>query len=214
MHARCVCVLAWTQTCLNIKTSAPACVRRKNPPLPRTKLQKLATTGLGADLLFHQLLSSISSSPRIRPPPPKQQPELYFTGRKQILSARLCCFTSATVYLPVSRSFLFLHVPDIIIAVRGMIICLLWKLADCLSPVPEELPLKGVPLEKHHKSGFSSAQTHKGADRTTQGRKGRYSKRRRERERERVAGPLCYNIYLYRSIHHTSFSASSLEQAG
>lgn len=77
-------------------------------------------------------------------------------------------FTSATVYLPGSRLLLFLHVPDIIIAVRGMIICLLWKLADCLSPVPEELPLKGVPLEKHHKSGYSSAQTHKGADRTTQ----------------------------------------------
>ncbi|KAJ4938917.1 hypothetical protein JOQ06_028383, partial [Pogonophryne albipinna] len=43
-------------------------------------------------------------------------------------------------------------------------------LADCLSPVPEELPLKGVSLEKHHKSGFSSAQTHLGADRTTEDR--------------------------------------------
>lgn len=78
------------------------------------------------------------------------------------------CFTSASVYQPGSRLLLFLHVPDIIIAVQGMIICLLWKLADCLSPVPEELPLKGVPLEKHHKSGFSSAQTHKAAHRTTQ----------------------------------------------
>lgn len=33
-----------------------------------------------------------------------------------------------------------------------MIICLPWKLADCLSPVPAELLLKGVPLEKHHKN--------------------------------------------------------------
>ena len=71
-----------------------------------------------------------------------------FHGRKQILSAQLSAF-----YLCYcgSRLLLFLHVPDIIIAVRRMIICLLWKLADCLSPVPEELPLKGVPLEKHHK---------------------------------------------------------------
>lgn len=68
----------------------------------------------------------------------------------------------------VTASLLFLHVPDIIIAVQGMIICLLWKLADCLSPVPEELPLEGVSLEKHHKSGLSSAQTCKGADRKTQ----------------------------------------------
>lgn len=114
--------------------------------------------------------------------------------------------------MPGSFLLLFLHVPDIIIAVRGMIICLLWKLADCLSTVPEELPLKGVPLEKHHKSGFSRAQTHKGADKNDSRQKGKYSERRREEEI--VAGSLCYNIYLYRSIHHSSFSASSLEQAG
>lgn len=48
--------------------------------------------------------------------------------------------TSATVYLLSSPLPLFLQGPDIIIAVRWMIICLLWKLADCLSPVPEELP--------------------------------------------------------------------------
>ena len=71
--------------------------------------------------------------------------------RKTNIKCTAFGFTSATVYLHGSRSLLFLHVPDIIIAVRGMIICLLWKLADCLSPVPEELPLKGVPLEKHHK---------------------------------------------------------------
>ena len=69
-----------------------------------------------------------------------------------------------------------------------MIICLLWKLADCLSPVPEELPLKGVPLEKHHKSGFSGAQTHKGADRTTQDGE---EDTEGGREREKVAVPLC-----------------------
>lgn len=49
------------------------------------------------------------------------------------------------MYLPSSSLLLLPHIPDIIIAVQGMIICLLWKLADCLSPVPEELLLKGVP---------------------------------------------------------------------
>lgn len=48
-----------------------------------------------------------------------------------------------------------------------MIICLLWKLADCLSPVPEELPLKGVPLEKHHRSGFSAGRIRNAEDRKT-----------------------------------------------
>lgn len=90
------------------------------------------------------------------------------------------------------------------------LINLLWKLADCLSPVPEELPLKGVPLEKHHKSGFSGAQTHKGANRMTQD--GEEDTAKWRREREKVAVPLCYNIYLNWSIHHTCFSASSLER--
>lgn len=68
-----------------------------------------------------------------------------FHHRKQILSAQLFAsifffFTSATVYLLGSPLPLFLQGPDIIIAVRWMIICLLWKLADCLSPVPAELP--------------------------------------------------------------------------
>lgn len=74
--------------------------------------------------------------------------------RKQILSvprfAAIFFFpTSATVYLLGSTLPLFLQVPDIIIAVRGMITCLLWKLADCLSPVPEELPpYEGFLLKK------------------------------------------------------------------
>lgn len=122
---------------------------------------------------------------------PETQPELYLSSRKQILSVQLFCFTSATVHLPGSRSLLFLHVPDIIIAVRGMIICLLWKLADCLSPVPEELPLKGVPLEKHRKSGFSHAQTHKGANRTARDG-GVDAAKEGWRERKRL---YCYNIY-------------------
>lgn len=88
-----------------------------------------------------------------------------------------------------------------------MIICLLWKLADCLSPVPEELPLKGVPLEKHHKSGFSDARTHKGADRTVQDREGRYSERRRERDY------VIISIYTGRSTALASL-LPSLEQPG
>lgn len=113
----------------------------------------------------------------------------FISRQKTNIKCTAFCLTSATVYLPGSRSLLFLHVPDIIIAVRGMIICLLWKLADCLSPVPEDLPLKGVPLEKHHKSGFSSAQTHKGADRTTQddGEEDTANGGGRERERESVS---------------------------
>lgn len=67
---------------------------------------------------------------------------------------------SATVHRPGSPSLLFLHIPDIIIAVRSIIICLLWKLADCLSPVPEELPIVGVLLEKHHRSGLSHAEVY------------------------------------------------------
>lgn len=108
----------------------------------------------------------------------------FISLQKTNIKCTALCFTSATVYLPGSPLLLFLHVPDIIIAVQGMIICLLWKLADCLSPVPEELPLEGVSLEKHHKSGCSSAQTHKGADRKTQdgdedtARGGRERKRR------------------------------------
>lgn len=118
------------------------------------------------------------------------------------------CFTSATVYLPGPRLLLFLHVPDIIIAVRGMIICLLWKLADCLSPVPEELPLKGVPLEKHHKSGCSTAQMHDGADRMK-------TERKLLRERRRWKATVSMGrFYLYRTIHHASSSASSTERAG
>lgn len=96
-------------------------------------------------------------------------PEHFISSQKTNIKFTALCFTFVTVYLPVSFLLLFLHVPDIIIAVQGMIICLLWKLADCLSPVPEELPLEGVSLEKHHKSGFSGAQTHKGADRRAQG---------------------------------------------
>lgn len=52
-----------------------------------------------------------------------------------------------------------------------MIICLLWKLADCLSLVPEELPLKGVPLKKHHESDFSR-QSLAGAERATPNKEG------------------------------------------
>lgn len=95
-------------------------------------------------------------------------PEHFISLQKTNIKCTALCFTFVTVYLPVSLLLLFLHVPDIIIAVQGVIICLLWKLADCLSPVPEELLLEGVSLEKHHKSGFSGAQTHKGADRRTQ----------------------------------------------
>ena len=111
-------------------------------------------------------------------------------------------FTSASVYLPASRSLLFLHVPDIIIAVRGMIICLLWKLADCLSPVPEELPLKGVPLEKRHKrirdqiQGLTTEKEETARDGM------------RQTAREKEARRPSYNIYLYISIHHTSLVAS------
>lgn len=120
--------------------------------------RKLATTGC------EPACFCISLSPRCLP-----EHNLSFTSRQKTnIKCTAFCSTSATVYLPGSRSLLFLHVPDIIIAVRRMIICLLWKLADCLSPVPEELPLKGVPLEKHHKSGFSGAQTHKRANRMTQ----------------------------------------------
>lgn len=92
-----------------------------------------------------------------------------FQSRKQILSA--FCFTFAAGYLFGPRLLLFLHVPDIIIAVRRMIICLLWKLADCLSLVPEELPLKGVPLKKHHESDFSR-QSLAGAERATPDKEG------------------------------------------
>lgn len=78
-------------------------------------------------------------------------PELYFNFENNIKC------TSATVHRAGSLLLLFLHIPDIIIAVQVIIICLLWKLADCLSPVPEELLLAGVSLEKHHRSGLSHA---------------------------------------------------------
>lgn len=170
------------------------------PPLPRPK-SLLTTTGCEP--------SCFSVNPSLRCLP--EHNLSFISWQKTNIKCRAFCFTSATVYLPGSRLLLFLHVPDIIIAVQGMIICLLWKLADCLSPVPEELPLKGIPLEKHHKSGFSSAHTHKGADRTTQdGEEGTAT----EWGREKVAVPLCYKIYLNWSIHHTCFSASSLEWNG
>ena len=90
------------------------------------------------------------------------------SSQKTNIKCTALSFTSATVYQTGSSLLLFLHVLDIIIAVQGMIICLLWKLADCLSPVPVELPLRGVSLEKRHKSGLSRDQTHMGADRKGQ----------------------------------------------
>lgn len=36
-------------------------------------------------------------------------------------------------------------------------------------PVPEEQPLRGVPLEKHHRSGFSAARASHAEDRKTEG---------------------------------------------
>lgn len=145
---------------------------RKTLPLPQTRHNRLS-----ADLLFHQPLSPHCLH--------KHNPSFIFQQKTNI-KCMAFCITSATVYLPGSCLLLFLHVPDIIIAVRGMIICLLWKLADCLSPVPEELPLKGVPLEKHHRSGFSAGRIRNAEDRKTPERQEATA-----RKRERVAVPLC-----------------------
>ncbi len=176
------------------------CTLAQKPPLPRMTLQTRHNRPW-AYLLFHQALSSLFAP---------TQPELYLILQKINIMCTAFCFTSATVYLPGSRSLLFLHVPDIIIAVRGMIICLLWKLADCLSPVPEELPLKGIPLEKHHKKWLLPCSS---TDRMIQdGEEDTANKGGRESGGALL--PFCYNIYLNWSIHHTCFSASSVEWAG
>lgn len=130
-------------------------------------------------------LTRFSTKPSLSPCLPEHNLS-FISQQKTNIKCTSFCFTSSAVYLPGPRSLLFLHVPDIIIAVRGMIICLLWKLADCLSPVPEELPLKGVPLEKRHK--VASAALEHIMERTEQLGSERKQWRERERKKQRESG--------------------------
>jgi len=101
----CVCVFAWTQTRLNIKrlcVCARLCVRKRHCPEGFSRINRL--------LLFHL-------SPLLHVCP--NTTRALFQGRKQILSARLLARSSPALHLRGSRSLLFLHVSDIIIAVRG-----------------------------------------------------------------------------------------------
>lgn len=131
---------------------------RQLPAGARMSQTKLLAGVSRPALLLHQICWCL----------PWHDPGFTSSQKTNIKRAALCCrffSTSATVYLLGSTLPLFLQVPDIIIAVRWMIICLLWKLADCLSPVPEELP---PPRDFSWKSGTkvasASARTHKGAD--------------------------------------------------
>lgn len=71
-------------------------------------------------------------------------------------------------------------------------------------PVPshrKKLPLRGVPLEKHHKSGlFSRVQAHDGADRATQEREVAMARM----SRPRVGVSLSYIYFYFFSTHHSS----------
>lgn len=145
VHAR--CAHAKSHTCRDIKRERKKTTTfRQLPAGARMSQTKLLAGVSGPASLLHQICWCLPWH------------DLGFTSSQKtnIKCAALCCLffsTSATVYLLGSPLPLFLQVPDIIIAVRWLIICLLWKLADCLSPVPEELP---PPRDFSRKSGTKS----------------------------------------------------------